>query len=149
MRIMPRVLLSCHSPAYFAFEPNKTKRIFHFSGPNCAPIRMAPPKATKGLKRDKPSIPTPTTEPGSGSAPGTPLLPSESEEQLPKTQRRQKAEDLTPLTPIQKAEDMCKKLLKKSDASSLALTPRPLPYTGGLSDEMDKFSSLFEFFDSV
>ena len=68
---------------------------------------MPPPRVP--AKRDATPA-TPTSSPGTPSAsPGT---PAESEEPKKKKPRKN-AEEQTPLTAVQKAKDMCTKLLKK------------------------------------
>eukprot|EP00435_Cladocopium_sp_Y103_P000818 s3947_g1.t1 len=105
---------------------------------------MGPPKTT--AKRPAPSdgstgtAPSPTTP---GSAPST---PGHVEEARPKKQPRKKtSEEQLPLTPLQKAKDMCSKCLKKkSDASNLGLTLQSIPYADALSAEMTSFAKKFE-----
>ena len=105
---------------------------------------MPPPRVP--AKRDATPA-TPTSSPGTPSAsPGT---PAESEEPKKKKPRKN-AEEQTPLTAVQKAKDMCTKLLKKkNDAGTLNLTLQPLPYAEALSKEMEKFAAQFEFFGRV
>jgi hypothetical protein len=101
---------------------------------------MPPPRAP--AKRDAPA--TPTSSPSTPSAaPGT---PAESVEE-PRKKKQRKAEEQTPLTAVQKARDMCTKLLKKkNDAGTLTLTLQTLPYAEALSKEMEKYAMQFEFF---
>ncbi|CAK9080726.1 unnamed protein product [Durusdinium trenchii] len=93
---------------------------------------------------------TPPSTPGT-SAPATPaesvalVGEGEVDESNKKRKRPKKAEEQTPLTPLQKANDMCNKLLKKkSDSSNLGLTLQAIPYASALSGEMTRFSSQFE-----
>lgn len=69
------------------------------------------------------------------------------------TKRRKttrKAEEQTPLTPVDKAKDICAKLLKKkAEASNLGLTLQTVPYAEALSSEMAKFASQFEHLGCV
>lgn len=101
--------------------------------------KMPPPKLP--VKRDAPA--TPTSSPSTPSA--APTTPSGSEEPKKKKPRKG-AEDQAPLTAVQKAKDMCNKLLKKkNDAGNLMLTLQSLPYADALSKEMEKFAAQFEF----
>ena len=101
--------------------------------------RMGPPKTT--AKRPAPSDSSTTSPTTPASAPGTPRA-----EEPPKKQPRKKTpEEQLPLTPLQKAKDMCGKCLKrKSDASNLGLTLQSIPYADALSSEMTAFAKKFE-----
>ena len=78
------------------------------------------------------------------STPGGEASETEPDAKKPKKARKG-AEEQVPLTPIQKAKDMCTKLLKKkNDASNLTLTLQSLPYAQALSGEMQKFATQFE-----
>ncbi|CAL1157224.1 unnamed protein product [Cladocopium goreaui] len=100
---------------------------------------MGPPKTT--AKRPAPSDSSTTSPTTPASAPGTPRA-----EEPPKKQPRKKTpEEQLPLTPLQKAKDMCGKCLKrKSDASNLGLTLQSIPYADALSSEMTAFAKKFE-----
>lgn len=99
----------------------------------------------KPVSGKRPAEEAPST-PSQSSVPSTPTGEAEVE---PKKQKKQRkgAEEQVPLTPVQKAKDMCAKLLKKkNDASNLTLTLQSLPYAQALSAEMQKFATQFESF---
>ena len=103
---------------------------------------MGPPKSSgkRPSSSDAGSVQSSPTTPA--SAPGTPLP-----DQAPaKRAKVKKATEQTVLTPLQKAKDMCTKLLKKkSDASNLGLTLQSVAYADALSAEMTQFAKKFEF----
>ncbi|CAL1170983.1 unnamed protein product [Cladocopium goreaui] len=106
-----------------------------------AEIMMGPPKSSgkRPSSSDAGSVQSSPTTPA--SAPGTPLP-----DQAPaKRAKVKKATEQTVLTPLQKAKDMCTKLLKKkSDASNLGLTLQSVAYADALSAEMTQFAKKFE-----
>eukprot|EP00435_Cladocopium_sp_Y103_P020735 s1946_g5.t1 len=108
-----------------------------------AEIMKPPPKpAAKRVQQGAPATPSTASSPGTPA----PATPSESDEPKKKKPRKG-AEEQTPLTALQKARDMCNKLLKKkNDAGTLTLTLQSLPYAEALSNEMQKFATQFEFF---
>ena len=108
-----------------------------------ANLRMGPPKSCgKRPVSDLDSSRSSPTTPA--SAPGTPL--DVQQEPPAKKTRVKKATEQTVLTPLQKAKDMCTKLLKKkSDASNLGLTLQSVAYAEALSAEMTQFAKKFEF----
>ena len=113
---------------------------------NCEILRK-PATPKPGMKRALGSegTPSPTTP-----VTPAPMTPADSVQGEPKKKPRRStknAEEVTPLTPLQKAKDMCTKLLKKkNDASNLNLTLESLPYGEALSKEMAKFALSFECF---
>ena len=91
-----------------------------------------------------------TANPGTpSSSPGTPHIDAEAGEPAKKKPRKAAQEQL-PLTPLQKARDMCQKLLKKkSDASKLGLTLQSIPFAAALSTEMNSYAKKFELLGSL
>ena len=107
---------------------------------------MGPPKQKNEKRPAEAVVPTPSTP--TSAAPTTPR--SEAGEPPKKQSRRKGPEEQTPLTPLQKARDMCQKLLKKkSDAGNLSLTLQSIPYADALSKEMSSFAQRFEFLGSM
>ena len=107
------------------------------------PRTMPPPKPPVKGTSSPTSVGTPT--PGTPlSSPGTPHPDAETSEPAKKKPRKT-AQEQVPLTPLQKARDMCQKLLKKkSDASNLGLTLQSIPFAGALSTEMNNYAKKFE-----
>ena len=120
------LLLSAWTAAFFHIDPWICK----------CPRTMPPPKPPVKGTSSPTSVGTPT--PGTPlSSPGTPHPDAETSEPA-KTKPRKTAQEQVPLTPLQKARDMCQKLLKKkSDASNLGLTLQSIPFAGALSTEMN------------
>lgn len=106
---------------------------------------MGPPKQTS---EKRPHPPADVSMPGtpSSAAPSTPVSDPVEPPQKKRKGTAKTAEEQTPLTPLQKARDMCQKCLKKKgDASNLALTLQSVPYADTLSKEMNNFAQKFEF----
>ena len=102
---------------------------------------MPKPVSRKRAAEEAPSTPSQC------SVPSTPTQESEVPEPKKPKKQRKGAEEQVPLTPVQKAKDMCAKLLKKkNDASNLTLTLQSLPYAQALSAEMQTFATQFESF---
>ena len=105
---------------------------------------MGPPCSRPASSADGGSSRSSPTTPA--SAPGTPRSEQQLEPPAKKPRVSKKATEQTPLTPLQKAKDMCTKLLKKkSDASNLGLTLQSVAYADALSAEMTLFAKKFEF----
>ena len=106
------------------------------------PRTMPPPKPPVKETSSPTSVGTPN--PGTpSSSPGTPHPGGEAAE--PAKKKPRKAQEQVPLTPLQKARDMCQKLLKKkSDAGNLGLTLQSIPFAEALSNEMNSYAKKFE-----
>lgn len=115
---------------------------------------MKPKSNKRSLGSDGSATPRSLSKAPGTPAPNTPQHKDQEEgqgeERKPPKKPRKQPQELGTLTPLQKAEDMCKKLLKKkSDASNLALTLQALPYCEQLRVDMNKFAGEFEFLNRV